>query len=312
MMRLRYAIVFAALAASTTLLVTGCQGAVQKPDPVEPAPAPPPPTVFGTWKATSGWYEMDSHLGIRKHTLVFTPTRAIETVEHVCEVEVCPEDADWTWSGTWRTDGSTITRTWLEDEQRVSVGKEFHFLADGDMMVMSPPWDWDEPDSQLTDMDFARYTRVAPPDPAQLFGVWKATHTREDDEEGLITRTYTITVTPDGSFVYANLRESSEKSRVFTISGSFTVDDENLFVLHTVNEYEWLDGGEPVELPPDHAFHHIIGDTFRWGVAPTSSPDRLAVSLMFNEHQYDSENMTWQATNMRSPFGDYWLYVEKQ
>ena len=40
-------------------------------------------------------------------------------------------------------------------------------------MVMSPPWDWDEPDSQLTDMDFARYTGLRHHDPAQLFGVWK-------------------------------------------------------------------------------------------------------------------------------------------
>ena len=312
MMRLRYDAIYVgvltALAAGTALLLTGCQGAVQKPDPVEP---PLPPSVLGVWKTTSGWYEEDGHVGTRKHTLVFTPGRAIETVEHVCDVAVCPEDdEDWTSSGTWETDGSTITRTWLDDEQRVSVLKEYHFLAEGNMMVMSPPWDNDDLDYGPMDDDFRRYTRVASLDPAQLFGVWKDFRTREDDEEGLITWTFTITVTPDGSFVYANLRESSERSRVYTFSGTYTVDIENLFVLQTVTEVEWLEDGEPDTLPP--AFLAAIGGTFRWGVAPTSSPDRLAVSPMFQEHGYDDEIMEWQDTHMYCPFGCYWLYVEKQ
>ena len=314
MMRLRYATYARVLTAllAGTLLLTGCQRAVQKPDPVEPEPPPPPPTVLGTWKTTSGWYGADGHVGIRKHTLVFTPDRAIETVEHVCEVAVCPDD-DYTWtsSGTWETDGSTITRTWLEDDQLVSVLKEFHFLADGDMMVMSPPWDNDDLDYGPMDNDFSRYARVASLDPAQLFGVWEVTRTWEDDEEGLITWTDTIAVTPDGSFVYTVLGGSSEQSLEFTISGTFTVDVENLFVLHTVNEFEWLEDGEPEPLPPA-SFHHLIGGTFRWGVAPTSSPDRLAVSPMFYEHQYVPVTMAWQDTNISWPFGNYWLHVEKQ
>ena len=305
MMRLRYAIVFAALAAGTTLLVTGCQGAVQKPDPVEPDPAPPPPTVLGTWKATSGWYE-DSHVGIRKHTLVFTPDRAIETVVHVCEVEVCPEDADWTWSGTWMTDGSTITRTWLEDEQLVSVHKEFHFLADGDMMVMSPPWDNDDPDYEPMDYEFSRYTRVAPPDPAQLFGVWKGT---EQWNERTYTNTITITITQD-RFVYAELRVGPDGSWMRTISGTVSVDIDNLFVLQTVNGVEQLEDGELVETP--EWLQSLIGDTLRWGVAPTSSPGRLFISPYNSEHQYDADTMAWQDTNRYFPFGDYRLHVEKQ
>lgn len=306
---------------AAVVLLAGCAGAVERPKEMEPEPEPEP-SVLGVWRSVSGWYHDDQHVGVRHHTLMFTADRAIEVVEHVCDagVAACPADARdhaWSHASGWSVDGSTITRTWVEEEDdelvTYATRKSFHFVG-MDELYINPPWDHDE-GSSSHDRDYRRYSRAAPPSAEQMLvlvvGVWTSTYTG-DRRGSPAVWSYTVTITPDGSFEYIVDLDSEDDAQdlVYRTSGTYTFDPVGMYILVSFLEAALFEQGQPEDLRA--ADRALIGNTFRWGVAPTGSLNKVALSPFWSEHQWDDEQMEWLDENMYSPYGRYWMILDKQ
>ena len=289
-----FAVVFA------VLLFGACAQAVKTVDP-EPEPSQPAPTFIGTWSTLSGWYKDNEHLGNRRHTLTFTTKkRAIEVVEHICDPDQsCPDREDWASSGTWSKTDTTITRTWLDDDELQNVVKNYYWGDEAGSVLLMNSWDNDRPEEGR---EFKAYTRVADPG-ISLTGTWTWTYT---DEEEDITRVVTYTFAEDGTLTYSRLRTERNNVRLLSLIGTYTHDLEKRVVLHTITSAQRTEDGEEASTTDIHTGH-----TLRSAYAPASDANTIALSPFSEEQAYDRVAMDW-INDIDRPFGDYGRLFQKQ
>ena len=244
-------------------------------------------TLRGTWTQTHSWYNDDARrwdTDIR--TLTFNETRFIErtvSLDSVTGVHLGNRAP----AGGWTDKGTSVTKTWFDDDQLASVDKAY--VLAGNLLAVNPWWD-DNPNKELD-----VFTRVAEPLPGGVTGTWVHTRTEQGS-----TRTWTITV--GDTFVY-DFRDASETWR---LTGSLRHDPDNGILHVTVQTASVTENGST---PDDFDPSEYVGHELPFAYAPTESPNTIVVSRLWEEKRYDEATSTWKD---RNPYGHYWLEMTRQ
>ena len=250
-----------------------------------PTPGAAPPPLQGTWQRSS-YYDHDELGDIHElRTITITASRA---VEYTTRTNRAGDLVDhWTDSFGVSLDGTVLTRTRSEDGTIVSVVKDY-FLG-GNLLAINP-WGSDDPE-----LDFDVFERVKTVSSVLLPGTWYWTSTNED--EG-ITWVFSYTFAEDGSLTYRNRRTQGEDVQLFTLTGTFIHDLDNLTLLHTITSVQRVRNGELVSTATDPH----TGHTLRSAYVPTGDANAIRMSPFWREQEYDETAMQWVE---RVRFGDY-------
>ena len=270
------------------------------------------PSFRGTWTATFGWYGDDGHLGTFVDTLTFTKERYILYRAHYLHDGTF--DHPWTPSGTWTPTGSnTVTRIWLDNHDddddtpdvRTSISKNYTWGDESRELLLMHDWTEDEEKTH----DYTRYTRLEDPLRGGLTGTWIHHGSWDHGELGEVQQTLTFMITIDTfTEVDRNVYPNGDVE-INTRFGSLTIDQENQFlkVAVTSASLEW--NGEPDE---DFDDTESVGHEFRYGYAESGQPDKLSVSMRWEEQDWNHETMMYENSE-EFPYGNYqWLFTRFQ
>ncbi len=257
-----------------------------------PAPGAAPPPLRGTWQRSS-YYDHHELGDIHElQTVTLTASRAVEYNTRTNRAGELVDD--WTDSFGISLDGTILTRTRDEDGTEVIVDKDY-FLG-GDLLAIHSWWS-DEPG-----LEFEVFERTEMAAPAKFTGTWSWTSINED--EG-ITWLFSYTFAEDGTLTYRNRRTQGEDVQLFTLTGTFIHDLENLTVLHTITSVQRVRNGESVSAATDvHS-----GETLRSAYVPTDDANTIRMSPFWREQRYDESAMQWVD---RVRFGDYHALFRRQ
>jgi hypothetical protein len=229
------------------------------------------PSLRGTWISTGyTWDEDDRDQGTFVDTLTFTKERYILHRAHYRHDGTF--GYSWANSGTWRSTGSTVTRTWLHNhdddddtpERLTSISKNYIWGDESRELLLMHHWMDDE--EKTVDSSYDAYGRVPNPLPSPL-GVWRGT---QEWDEGPVE--FTMTVNVDGTFRF----KIEEPEGTSTLTARWDLDEDNYYLNLTVVFHTWTPLGEPPEQPePDPAR--------RFAYAPTDRPHEMAVSFHWEE-----------------------------
>ena len=148
------------------------------------------PTLLGTWEKVHYGRDDEGVVDAKETTsLTFTEPHFFEQ-NHT-------QDADgrtrhrYDNAGTVSHTGTTVTKSFVDDDGPVSVDKDYYLAADGDILLIHH-WGNDE-----STEGFDQFTRVAaaPMAAGQLRGTWQRRAAWDDDNEGWIEELETITFT---------------------------------------------------------------------------------------------------------------------
>jgi hypothetical protein len=246
------------------------------------------PSLRGTWISTGyTWDEDDRDQGTFVDTLTFTKERYILHRAHYRHDGTF--GYSWANSGTWRSTGSTVTRTWLHNhdddddtpERLTSISKNYIWGDESRELLLMHHWMDDE--EKTVDSSYDAYGRVPNPLPSPL-GVWRGT---QEWDEGPVE--FTMTVNVDGTF----RSETEEPEGTATLTARWDLDEDNYYLNLTDAVETWTPiGGAPEPADASKGMR-------RFAYAATDrSPDEIAVSF-----HWDEENQ---------PYGGYGLSLERQ
>lgn len=257
-----------------------------------PAPGEPPSPIYGTWQRSS-YYDHHELGDIHElQTITFTASRAVEYNTRTNRSGELVDD--WTESSGISLDGTILRRTRDEDGTEIIVYKDY-FLG-GDSLAIHTWWS-DDPDPEF---DVFERTETAAPE--KFTGTWSWTFTNED--EGT-TWVFSYTFAEDGTLTYRNLGTQGEDVQLFTLTGTFIHDPENLTLLHTITGVQRVRNGELVSTTTD--VH--TGSTLRSAYVPTGDANAIRMSPFWREQRYDEATMKWVD---RVRFGDYHRLFRRQ
>ena len=210
-------------------------------------------------------------------------------------------DHYWNHSGSWEATDTTITRIWQHNhdddddtpEQRTRVRKNYLWNEDRTVLCLAQ---WTDEHEALDSPYCELQQRVPTPPPAELLGEWTGT---EDDDN------WNIVITPT-QFTASNGRIEDGRFVGFTVTGTYEVNLEELFIMVTIEDA--LEDGTSV-LDSDEQWWK--GQVSRWTFAPTDNPKRMVVSTHWEEHEWLDRTQEW-IYSTETPNGSYWLTVEKQ
>ena len=257
-------------------------------------------SLAGTWGATYDWYDDGRMLGTFTDTLTFTKSRYILQRSHYMTGNTSVY-SDWIHSGRWESTENTVTRIWMHDhddndetpEVLTRVRKNYLWNEGRATLCMQH---WADDQERVDQSDCDSYERVTSPPPAELLGKWTETSDGDDKWTIVLMRTQFTAAyghtEEDGAFIG------------FTLTGTYEVNQEELFILVTV--VDAVEDGESI-LDTDERWWK--GQVSRWAFAPTDSPTRMVVSKHWEEQ--DWVDQAW-VDNPEHPYGGYWLTVEKE
>ena len=263
---------------------------------VADAPTPiGPPKLQGTWRQTHAWDDEDEGSVIHIRTLTFFGTRFIEhnVRRDSLSNELLFEYAE---PGGWTDTGTSVIKMVSEDDRMLTVEK--HYVLAGDVLAINP-W-WNNEDS-FTELDLGVFTRVQDPVAGGIEGVW----TRVEDHGGWA---YTLTVGDRLTYDEGDVDTEASARTGFTLAGPSRHDRDRGFLFVTVQTAARTEDGSP-----DEGFDpaEFVGHELRFAYAPTNLPDKIFLSPYVSELEYDATTSTWKAREV-SPYGDYWLSMERQ
>ncbi len=282
----------------------------QAPATPSPDPAPPKPTLIGTWTASTEWWEDDQRVGTVTTVLTFTKDRYIQ--HHVRRTFSGDLHDPWFDQGSWSATAKTATRIWHEwdDENRQfhpdenKLDKEFVWgNEERSVLFMENWWEDEDQDHDTDEATFLRYTRVAEPIRYPLNGRWEFAPEREADDGSTIMWRITYSLSAD-SFTYRNARTQGDSVRVFEWGGTYTHDRETLSVTVNISKYELTLDGEPQEVRAE-ILSAYIGQTLSWAYAPTDHADRIRASGIGFEQAWNRATDAWEQDNVQYPHGNY-------
>lgn len=259
-------------------------------------------SFIGSWQSTVGWYEDDEMVGTFTDTLTFTKSRYVMSRSHYM-TGITAVDHYWNHSGSWEATDTTITRTWQDDhdddddddtpDQRVRVRKNYLWNEDRTILCVQR---WDNPDEELDFRECKWHQGVPSPPPSNLLGTW--TGIGDDDN-------WNIVITPT-QFTVSIVADDDGEEYVFTLTGTYQVNHEELFIMLTVEDA--LHDGESILATDEHWWQGLVS---RWAFAPTDNPSRMVVSPHWEELEWIEQDQQW-VDSTTYPDGNYWLTVEKQ
>jgi hypothetical protein len=264
-------------------------------DPPTPGAAPLP--LQGTWQTTGNWNHEDHGEITEQKALTLTPSRSLDVSTIYNDSNVLVDH--WTDHSGWSSSGTTISKTFLDDDVLQTVNKEF--VIAGDFLAVHEWWK-NEPT-----MSFQIWKRVHDPLP-DLSGVWTSATERMDYDTGqTIHRTFTNTMdSSTGSFAFETVVSGAGRDEVFGYTGTFVVDSDELMFLVTVDSVSKVVHGEPEDLS------HWSGQVLRWAYAPTDHQSRVMVSVYWNEHGWDADRVQHtDGAHPRYPWGNYQVLYAK-
>lgn len=255
-------------------------------------------SFIGTWQSKVVWEGDDN---IYTDTLTFTKSRYIMSRSHY-RTGSSSVDHYWNHSGTWEAMDRTITRTWPHNhdddddtpEERTSVRKNYLWNEDRTVLCVQH---WAHTGEELDNQNCERYQRVASPPPTELIGTWTGIEGEDN---------WSIVITPT-QFTVSNGRIEDGRFIGFTLTGTYEVNLEELFIIMTIEDA--LEDANTSVLDSDEQWWK--GQVSRWAFAPTDNPKRMVVSTHYEEHEWLDETKEW-IYSTETPNGAYWLTVEKQ
>lgn len=261
-------------------------------------------SFIGTWQSTLGWEEDDRIVGTYTDTLTFTKNRYIQNRSFYRTGETSTEDT-WVHGGSWEANPTdrTLTRIWYHNhddddetpDRLTKVRKNYLWNVDRTVLCVEH---WAADREHLDSSNCELYRRVASPPPAGLLGEW--TGIGHDDN-------WNIVIT-DTRFTVSNGRiEEDGRFIGFTLTGTYEVNLEELFIMMTIEDA--LEDGNTSVLDGDEQWWK--GQVSRWAFAPTDDPNRIIVSTHYEEHEWLEQTQEW-IDSTETPYGDYWLTLEKQ
>ena len=289
------------------LLIGACAQAVKTAEP-EPEPDPPPlPTLLGTWQRVDTYTDDDGARETHTTTLTFTTSRFI--LFNILSRGGVAID-DWSESGTWTSTDTTVTKiyhNWIDEldarsEEPIEVVKEYYWGDAERNTLLVPHWEWDDPATS-----FERYTRLEDPIPGGLTGTWIHHGTWDHGELGEVQQTLTFTITTDTfTEVDRNVYPDSD-IETNTRFGNLTIDQENQFLKVAVTSASLERNGEPDE---DFDDTESVGHELRYGYAASGQPDKLSVSMRWEEQDWNDETMMYE-NDEEWPYGNYWRLLTR-
>ena len=287
------------VAFAVTALFGGCRQAMPAPTTdKDEMTITPKEALMGTWQSVQE--ERDDDGNVTRTTtfaLTFTKTRAI-LLHTVRDSDGQIVEADWCQceSGTWEANENTITKTrvpWLEDAdgwgaEEVSITRDYVFADEARTVLLVHWWDGHEPETS-----FQRYTRIENPIPGDsMTGMWTGAiewSPRSPGEERITRWTLTF-----GESFTEHAVETTTVPGVaptvedFVLSGSAIHDTEDYVFSVTVESHTRTLDGAPIST------RILPGHVLRYAYAPTGNPDEIAVSLWWNEQNFDPVTQTWE------------------
>ena len=264
-----------------------------------PMPGAAPLPLQGTWKQTNRWTHEEYGEITQVHALTLTASRAIEAAT-IYDANSGELVRFWSTSSGWSSSGTTITRTFVVDDDVMrSLDKEYIIV--GDFLAVHV-WGEEEPTQS-----FRIWERVHDPLPGGLAGIWNGWCSVDHRLCGRELSPWTVTFGESFSYEFRSPPSFPEQA-VFRITGSWEDDLANNFVYVTWEDVVDTAGGSPVE---DFDASRFIGHRGRYAYAPTGIPGHLVFSVLDWELSYDEETSTWKE-NVRNPYGAYWMRLERQ
>ena len=274
----------------TALLISACIQAVKTEEP-EPEPEPDPeppalPTLLGTWQRVDTNTDDDGARETHTTTLTFTTSRFI--VFNVLSRSGVAID-DWSESGALdqyrHHRHENLDRRSLRGVRSRS-SKEYHWGDAERNTLLVHHWEWGDPATS-----FERYTRLADPISGGLTGTWIHRGTWDHGDLGEVQQTLTFAITTDTFTELDRNVYPNGDVEINTRSGSLTVDQENQFlkVAVTSASLEW--NGVSDE---DFDDTESVGHEFRYGYAASGQPDKLSVSVRWEEQDWNDETMMYE------------------
>ena len=276
---------------------------------------PPEPTaeelLRGTWVRFHDEYDSNELVGHTTRLMTFTKSRF---VEHNVRTDL--EGAvvrDWTKEGSWSADDDAIMKTEMYydgDEGKIRTIRK-GYLLDGDRLFVHL-WLRGNPENS-----YDRYMRVEYMLTLEdLIGVWKSRTSSYVDRatgcEGTTEVTYTIS---PGRFAEMEVWEEDcagvPREGSFLMSGTMTIDPDELFLMLTIEEGVSVINGEE---NTEDLLREQVGTTVRYAFAPGALPDSdsMVVSDSGQEQTWDPDTMSWKEGREGRPWGRYFRVMTKQ
>ena len=299
-------ILFVFTAVGFAVLLASCGSAVSEPAPEERTPTE---LLTGSWYAMEIEIDNESNRETNKVVLTLTPDRYIyHKVEYESDGNI--EFRDY-WSGEWEADETTITTTtvwWIplsesvSEEERfsdpTSYEKNYYFTDDGDVVYVHR-WNVEVP------RHYERFVRHA--GLGDITGTYVDERSYSTDDGDDVHDRWTYEISAD-SFVEQLHRERNGTEIRWRLAGDVAYDRANYYMFVSVTEVEESIDGEPnMYLNPEQ----FVGHTLRFAYAPTAESDHIAMSRMWDEHDYDPDTNTWSDAE-DTPYGWYWVFAKRQ
>ena len=283
----------------TVLAVLGCKQAMTPdPEPTEPDPVAPKLTLVGTWQFTSPPWDDDGMIVEDTLTLTFTPERFIEfNVRRGTDGTIIDR---WRETGTWTATQDTVTKTYYQwDDQNgrrfeepISVDKHYAWGDEAREVLFVHPWGSDDREHH-----FERGTRVNDPIPYPLTGAWTGSPYWDVDGK-YWTFTFGDSFTEhydDGEFI-------------FTLTGKWRLDEENMFFFVTVESASLMIDGVADE---DFDASRYEGHELRYAYAPTGLANTILLAPFGGELRYDDATSMWVEQLGGRTSDRYWMLLER-
>ena len=276
------------------VLLSGCSGAVSSSEPT--ADLDPATELIGSWYRSET--EIDSGGREEQNEIVLTLTseRYIYSVIEYDENGEFETHNSGNWSGEWTASDATIattTKWWDRDEadwSEVHTYEKSYTLNDDVLQV--DEWNQFDPEETPERETYTRHQGIS-----DVTGTWLQSWTGTvDGHAERLERTFEITAS-----TFRGAREDySDGMLVYDwyIEGSITVDYSLNYIHVEITDHEILEDGEPSKSVAwtDH--------TVRYAFAPTSDPNKIAISRVSSEQYYDGEENAWK-DRIIYPWGVY-------
>ena len=284
----------------TVLAMLGCTQAVTPaPDTADPDPTPAKPTLIGTWQFMSPSRDDDGMVvGSETRTLTFTPERFIE-FNVARETDGTITDR-WRETGTWTATEDTVSKTyyrWDDQNERrfdetTTTDKNYVWGDEAREVLFVHPWGSDDDESH-----YDRGTRVNDPIPYPLTGTWTGFR-------------YWDVAQRDWTFTFGDsFTESFDNgARMFTLTGQWRLDEENLFFFVTVESAsDVIDGVANEDFDPSK----FVGHELRYAYAPSGLANTILLSPFGVEREYDDATSMWVEYDGPRQANRYWMLLER-
>ena len=249
--------------------------------------------ILGTWQYTHDWWDEDVIIGTFVDFLTFTETRFILARSHFLMDGTF--DDFWRQQGTWEITDEEIIRIWRHnhdddddtDDIRAELEKRYHFLIDGDDLLINH---WADETGDDLGMDLM--ARVSDPSLSlPPVGVWVWEWHSDDDEWYDIA---TMTLASDGTFRWSEQNPDG----TWTLTAKWELDLDNYFINLTNATETWTETGEE---PEPH--ERTRGARFlRFAYAPMSSESgerMIAVSDWGEEIEEQKWGSYWREMTLQ-------------